>query len=261
MNKKHKNSGTFLAKSVLKMMAARYIFAGNFCKDKTILEIGCNNGYGANYLMSKGAKKIVAGDISEEKIEYARLHYKKDGLQYVVLDAQQLQFPSQSFDLIISFETLEHLTKYKDFIDGCHRLLKDGGTFICSTPNKAILSPNSDEPFYPEHVKEFTPDEFRSLVEQDFKQTTMYGFLAVSAVGLPRKFIYKPKPKIYYPIKSIVIRILNPVFGLLFPDQKHLTLEDMKEDEIERLIDKRYEPFPFDSNPACLCQIAVAKKQ
>jgi len=88
----------------LQLGIARYTFAGQWAKDKTVLEIGCENGYGASYLLSKGAIKVIAGDISGKAIEYAREHYQRDGLHFMLLDAQKLQFTNNSFDVIVAFE-------------------------------------------------------------------------------------------------------------------------------------------------------------
>jgi len=139
----------------LQLGIARYTFAGQWVSGKTVLEIGCENGYGASYLLSKGAKKVIGGDISEKAIEYARGHYQRDGLHFMLLDAQKLQFADSSFDVVVAFEIIEHLDKYTDFLDECKRVLKDGGTFICSTPNKDVISPNSEKPWFPDHTKEF----------------------------------------------------------------------------------------------------------
>jgi 2-polyprenyl-3-methyl-5-hydroxy-6-metoxy-1,4-benzoquinol methylase len=56
----------------VRLHISRYIFAKGFIKDKSILELGCGIGYGSNYLKSSGAKEVVAGDISEDAIKYAR---------------------------------------------------------------------------------------------------------------------------------------------------------------------------------------------
>lgn len=54
----------------------RYVFASNFVKDKTVLDIVCGTGYGSSYLARKGAKRVLGGDISKKAIEYV-IHLAK----------------------------------------------------------------------------------------------------------------------------------------------------------------------------------------
>jgi len=114
----------------------RYIFAAGFARDKVVLDVACGAGYGSDYLIKMGAKKVVGGDISEDAIEYARAQYKSNDLQFVRLNAVKLPFSRDCFDAIVSFETIEHLKEYENFLFECKRVLKDKGLFICSTPNK-----------------------------------------------------------------------------------------------------------------------------
>jgi 2-polyprenyl-3-methyl-5-hydroxy-6-metoxy-1,4-benzoquinol methylase len=240
---------------------SKYTFAGQFVKDKSVLEAGCENGYGASYLMSKGANKVVAGDIAKEAIEYAKAHYQKDGLHFLVLDAQQLPFLDTSFDVIVSFEVIEHLQKYEDFLNECQRLLKDGGTFVCSTPNKAIVSPNSDKLWYYQHVKEFYPDEFHTLLANYFKDVVIYGLYPTSkARARIKKVIYSPKPKVYCFVKPMLIKTVNFISRFVSPSYHSLKLEEIDEDCLDRMLDKRYQPFPLQNNPSCFGIMAVARK-
>lgn len=144
----------------------RYVFAARFVEGKAILDIACGSGYGSGYLINKGAKKVVGADYSEETIEYARLHYQKDGLSFLCSDAQQMQFPDNSFDVVVSFETIEHLERYEDFLKECKRMLKDGGIFICSTPNRKGRF--GYKTLW--HLREFSPEEFYELIARYFAE-------------------------------------------------------------------------------------------
>ena len=241
---------------------AKYTLAGQFARDKLILEVGCENGYGASYLMSKGASKVVGVDIAREAIEYAKAHYQKDGLHFLLLDAQQLPFLDNSFDVIVSFEVIEHLERYEDFLNECQRLLKDGGYFICSTPNKAIVSPNSDKLSYYQHVKEFYPDEFYALLANYFKHVVIYGFLPVSSKARLRigKVMFSPKPKLFYLVRPQIIRIANFITRFVFQGYHLLKLEEIDEDNLDQMLDKRYQPYPLQDNPSCFGIIGAARK-
>jgi len=94
-------------------------------------------------------------------MEYANVHYGKN-LEFVRLDVMNLPLPKNTFDIIISFETIEHLQKIECFMKEVLRVLKSNGMFICSTPNiKYSFHPNY-------HIKEFAQNEFFELMENYF---------------------------------------------------------------------------------------------
>ena len=155
----------------IRLHTERYVFASQFVKDKVVLDVACGSGYGSNHMMKKGAYMVVGGDVSKEAIRDAIRFYRGERAYYLILDAQRLPFKNNSFDIVVCFETIEHLHRYEDFIKEIKRILKTNGVFICSTPNKAAHTKRS-----PYHVHEFTIDEFRSLLEKYFKDVTLYGY-------------------------------------------------------------------------------------
>ncbi len=146
----------------------RYIFACAFVQNKVVLDCACGMGYGSNYLKGK-ASMVIGGDISREAVKYAKNLYKQEGLFFLQLDATKLPFCDNFFDVIISLETIEHLENYKSFLCECIRVLKRGGTFICSTPNRYRLIFPFKKPLGPFHVHEFTVNEVRELMGKFFQ--------------------------------------------------------------------------------------------
>ena len=140
----------------------RYAFASQYVKGKEVLDIACGEGFGSRYLKLKGAKRVIGGDISDKAIECARSFYSEEGVEFILLDAQELPFSSSSFDVIVSLETIEHLRDPRRFLKECFRILRREGIFICSTPN-AEVTPKIKSP---DHIKEFSPKEFKGLLEE-----------------------------------------------------------------------------------------------
>jgi len=71
-------------------------------------------------------------------------------------------------------ETIEHLEHYQDYLNECKRVLKKGGLFICSTPNKGLGIPGIPK-IYPAHVHEFYLEEFQEALSQFFTKINLYG--------------------------------------------------------------------------------------
>ncbi|MDH4068359.1 MAG: class I SAM-dependent methyltransferase [Dehalococcoidia bacterium] len=245
--------------STLYQHIARYVFARQFVRGKAVLDIACGTGYGASYLLNKGAKTVVGGDNSEEAIEYARLHYQKDRLSFLRCDAQQMLFRDWSFDVIVSFETIEHLRRYEDFLEGCRRALKDDGVFICSTPNRDGRFGYEN----PTHFREFAPEEFRELIATYFAHVDLYGqgFLKRRDM-IKGESIRRLSPIIRFiprPVKGFLKRLIQPEQCLFTSLAEACPNFAGGHDEI---LEQRYLPLPLaQGSTACRGMIAVARKQ
>lgn len=152
----------------------RYRFAGKFVKDKTVIELGCGTGYGSMMLAGAGAKKVYAIDISSDAIAYAKKHFGHKNIEYHVASAESTSIPDQTADILVSFETIEHLSHPEVFLSEVRRLLKRGGTFILSTPNRETSF--GDNKY---HIQEFTLQELDSLL-QNFSAKKYFGQRKVS---------------------------------------------------------------------------------
>lgn len=142
----------------------RYEFAKSFAPGKEILEIACGSGYGADILARAGAKKVLAMDIDGASLKKAQKNYQRKNLEFKAGDAERIGLPGDSIGLLVSFETIEHLKKPAKFASEAARVLKDGGLALISTPNKELFG--NKNPF---HIREFTENEFKDLLEKEFK--------------------------------------------------------------------------------------------
>jgi len=142
----------------------RYELAKEFVDSKTVLEIASGSGYGSSILAKSGAKKVIAMDVSQEAIDMAQEKYGHEKINFKLGDAENIDFEDNFFDVIVSFETVEHLKNPSKFISELKRVLSDDGLVLISTPNKDVFKEKN-----PYHLKEFTKDEFSDLLSQEFK--------------------------------------------------------------------------------------------
>ncbi|MEI6288260.1 MAG: methyltransferase domain-containing protein [bacterium] len=145
---------------------SRYEFASRYIKDKIVLDVACGTGYGSK-IMSSTAKQVIGVDISDEVIKFAKEHYQNNNLEYFCHDSTSLFFSEHYFDVIISFETIEHLSDSDRelYLKEIWRVLKAGGTFIISTPNKIITSPHSKIPKNKFHITEYTAEDLKKILK------------------------------------------------------------------------------------------------
>ena len=108
----------------------------NVHKNKTILEVGCGRG-DFSILLSKQGARVKAIDFSLTVIEAVHkknLAHKTD-VNFVVADAQNIPFQDNGFDLIYSFECLEHIAEPQLMLNECYRVLKPNGKIVLTTEN------------------------------------------------------------------------------------------------------------------------------
>ena len=150
---------------------ARYQFAADHVQGKVVLDVACGTGYGSALLKDRGAKRVVAVDVSPEAIEFATRHYRTAGLEFMVGDAHELA-KCPTADLAVSFETIEHLSEPERFLASVRSRLERGGTFIVSTPIRQS-GELRDEPRNPYHVTEWSVREFVDLLTAYFPKIDM----------------------------------------------------------------------------------------
>jgi SAM-dependent methyltransferase len=170
----------------------RYAIALDLVKNKIVLDIASGEGYGGN-LLSKNAKNVIGVDIDTTVIEFAKSKYKKYNLEFKVGSADKIPVESNSIDVVVSFETIEHHDKHDEMFEEIIRVLKPDGILIMSSPDK--LNYRDIPKFYnPFHIKELYREEFKQLIEKHFKnatiyyQSVVYGSLIVPENGLGKNF-------------------------------------------------------------------------
>ena len=126
-----------LADGLFQEHMSRYVFASESTKNKLVLDIACGTGYGSYYLAEQGATLVVGSDASAVALNYAK-KFKRQNLLFTQSNGLKMPYPDDSFDVIVSYETIEHIGQDGAFVAECARVLKTDGLFLCSTPNKTI---------------------------------------------------------------------------------------------------------------------------
>ena len=150
---------------------SRYRFAANIAKNLhplDILDIGCGAGYGTATL-AESASSATGIDLAPEAIDYARSHYQRPHLRFLLGSAPDLPFAAASFDLITAFEVIEHVADGAKLLAEARRVMRPGGVLLVSTPNTTYYAETrAKEGPNPYHVHEFTFDEFAEAVAAIF---------------------------------------------------------------------------------------------
>src|SRR5258706_12690362 len=113
----------------------RYAIAKSFAENKQVLDIACGEGYGSN-LLADAAAKVWGVDINAETIRQATNKYKKNNLVFSEGSIENIPCENSSIDLVVCFETIEHIVNHDKLMAEIKRVLKPLGILIASTPDK-----------------------------------------------------------------------------------------------------------------------------
>ena len=150
----------------------RYAIAMDLIGGKSVLDLASGEGYGSN-LMATVAKEVIGVDISKDAVSHASQKYQKDNLKFLLGSAESIPLESNSVDIVVSFETIEHHDKHDEMLNEIKRVLKSEGHLIISSPDKLNYTdiPQQKNPY---HVKELYLDEFRALISKYFANIRMF---------------------------------------------------------------------------------------
>ncbi len=157
---------------------ARYHWAAQVATGKRVLDAGCGLGYGTEILSSAGAAEVVGVDLDAEAVEEARRRVNGAG-DIRRGDVQRLDFDDRSFDLVVCFETIEHVEGAPSALAEFHRVLRPGGVLLLSSPNPDAYPPGNEH-----HVREYKPGELVDLVCEHFRNVEYHRQAALLASGI-----------------------------------------------------------------------------
>jgi 2-polyprenyl-3-methyl-5-hydroxy-6-metoxy-1,4-benzoquinol methylase len=177
----------------------RYMFAKAYTLHKKVADIACGSGYGSNLIANGGARKVIGIDSDESTIRYAKKRYRRQNVIYKVGDAHCLDMISQTIDVVISFETIEHMKHPMKFLSEVKRVLKRSGTLLISTPNSNYSM--RDNPF---HLKEYALKELNHLLGRYFRSIILFG----------QRPVFEPIMRLYHFLSRIIPPYLLPLLQM-----------------------------------------------
>jgi ubiquinone/menaquinone biosynthesis C-methylase UbiE len=156
---------------ILAIHLKRYDFGRRFSKGADVLDAACGLGYGTAYL-AEVARRVRGVDASTEAIAIAERRYPGPNVMFGVADVQALPDSDASYDVVVSFETIEHVDQPTTMLGEIARVLRDDGTFIVSTPKARVTT---STPTNPHHRTEWSTDDFARLLQACFAEVDLYG--------------------------------------------------------------------------------------
>jgi SAM-dependent methyltransferase len=148
---------------------AVYEWIAERCRGQRVADLACGEGYGSAVLAGSAAD-VVGVDANPEAHEHARLKYTAANLRFERGLVEQFSEPR---DAIVFLQTIEHVHEPEALLRG---FAEAAPVSYVSTPNRLTLAPpgaeKSDNPW---HLREYTIEEYRALLEPCFSRVEILG--------------------------------------------------------------------------------------
>jgi SAM-dependent methyltransferase len=165
-------------------IAAYEFAAGRLPAQSRVLDYGCGTGYGSFHL-AESACDVVGVDVSEAAVSYAAGRYHSPDLAFEAIrpvEEQRLPFDDECFDVVVSFQVIEHVPSVDAYLAEAARVLRPGGTFICATPDRETRLFGRQRPWNRWHLEEFDQQGLADAVGRHLDVDEVMGMTAPAGV-------------------------------------------------------------------------------
>jgi len=187
-------------------------------KDKRVLDLGCGFGWHCRYAVENGAKSVIGIDISQKMLSEAKNKTKCGNIEYICMPIEDIDFPEESFEVVISSLALHYIKSFEDVLDRVYKCLSTGGDFVFSVEHPIFTAQGPQDWYYDDkgNILHWPVDHYftegirnaKFLGEEVIKyHRTLTTYLnSLIRKGFEITGVVEPKPE---------INMLNTVSGML----------------------------------------------
>ncbi|MBI5154289.1 class I SAM-dependent methyltransferase [Candidatus Poribacteria bacterium] len=157
--------GTMGNRHYERFYTAHFGLALSFYNGKRVMDIGC--GPRGSLEWAKGAARRVGLDPLAE--QYLKLGADKHEMEYCASPSEKMPFPDASFDVVASFNSIDHVADLEQTILEIKRVCRPGGLLLLLTEVGHKPTPTEPQSFAWEFPRRFEP-EFRILKERHYEK-------------------------------------------------------------------------------------------
>jgi 2-polyprenyl-3-methyl-5-hydroxy-6-metoxy-1,4-benzoquinol methylase len=140
--------------------------------DGKVADIGSGTGFGT-HLLTRNAIHVDGYEVDEAAYNFAKRSFSNGHIEFFnesITGTIAGNFEG-GYNFITMIDVIEHIQEDKLAIQNVKRLLTEGGTFICSTPNRLSRYRKSDY-----HVREYSPRNLKGLLSSMFREVTLVDY-------------------------------------------------------------------------------------
>jgi SAM-dependent methyltransferase len=135
-----------------------------------VLDLGCGSAHGTASLAAHHARVVGLDRVAPDACH-------RDAGHFVRADLNAIPFTSGAFELVVSFQVMEHLEDPTLYLDAIGRLLAPDGLALLTTPN--VLMSDGVNPY---HVHEYHAEELAERLRTRFEEVEVLGIGATEPV-------------------------------------------------------------------------------
>lgn len=117
-------------------------------KDKRVLDLGCGFGWHCRYAVENGARSVIGIDISQKMLSEAKSKTKYGNIEYICMPIEDIDFPEESFDVVISSLALHYVKSFEDVLVRVYKCLLKGGDFVFSVEHPIFTAQGPQDWYY-----------------------------------------------------------------------------------------------------------------
>ena len=190
-----------------------YIFICRSVEKKAVLDVGCGSGHGTWLLIVKGAHSVFSFDLDKAKVQHVhRFCNKFNNFLALTMDAQNMGFKEQSFQVVTCFELIEHIPNPDLLFSELRKIIKSDGILFLTTPNRAIRLLPLQRPWNPEHLCEYTVRSLGRRLRNHFPFFKIFGIYGEPRINDYYRKVWKKNPlQVYFGWTAWIMDRLAPV--------------------------------------------------
>jgi SAM-dependent methyltransferase len=145
-----------------------------------VLEVGCGRGGGTAHVFERlGPRSMTGLDLAASAARRAQKRFGRPGLRYVAGDAENLPFPSESFDAVLNVESSHCYPNSQRFFEEVHRVLRPGGRVLFADIRHPTLTAADEASLFPQKDvaslrHEIQTAGFQTLEEEDITANVVH---------------------------------------------------------------------------------------
>jgi SAM-dependent methyltransferase len=139
-----------------------------------VLEVGFGEGYGSS-IVREWVREYHGVEISREAVAHASEKYANSQVAFHHYSGTVLPFRDNEFDLVISFQVIEHVGDTCAYLREIRRVSRKGATILIVTPNRNHRLAEGEKPWNRYHVREYSPSELKGILLQELAEVELFG--------------------------------------------------------------------------------------
>ena len=173
----HYNSNIYDYLLFLKHKYAYELALKNMKSDYKVLEIGFGDGYGTEIIAKSGAN-ITAVELDADIVEQARQKYNLPNVKFELYDGVTLNYDANSFDMVISYQVIEHVEDVSQYLNNIKQMLKPEGLLLITTPSRTYRLTPEQKPWNKYHLREYNSVTLEADSKSVFPDCGIYSITA-----------------------------------------------------------------------------------